>query len=88
MTRWELKQVRDFLFDAREKWFDIGVSSGVGGARLAKIRENCDNEPAACLIEMIREWLRLADPPPTWAALAHVLKSKTINEVELAEKGK
>ena len=72
----------------REKWFDIGVDLEVDPDILVKIRDKHHNEPAACLIEMIREWLKAIVPPATWMTLAHVLRSSAINEVKLAEEGK
>ena len=70
----------------REKWFDIGVDLEIDADILEKIRDKYHNEPAACLTNMIREWLKSVDRPATWTSLAFVLRS--INEVKLAEEGK
>lgn len=36
-----------------------------------------------CLEEMISEWLKRVDPPPTWAALADAVE--TLDEVKARE---
>lgn len=88
LTRWELKQVRALLFDVREKWLAIGDELEIDTDILVKIKAKYHNEPAACLIEMIRVWLKCINPPATWATLSHVLRSSSINEVKFAEEGK
>ena len=40
-----------------------------------------------CLTAMLKAWLKLTDPIPTWRALGEALRAPTINVVELANKG-
>ena len=40
-----------------------------------------------CLTAMLKTWLKLTKPIPTWRALEVVLGAPTINEVELANQG-
>ena len=50
-------------------WNTIGTLLGVSKPTLDKIMSDkkCAND---CLQEMLSEWLKQIDPPPSWAALA------------------
>ena len=69
----------------QEKWFDIGVDLRIDPEDLSKIRAKYRNESYACLIDMIRIWLKRYSA--TWMTLARVLGSSNINEVKLAKDG-
>lgn len=72
----------------RDRWDDIGDELNIDTDIASKIRSHNNNEPAACLIELIKEWLKSLSHPRTWETLAHVLRSSTLNKMELAEEGK
>ena len=80
----DLKIVRKFLFQAREKWYDIGVELDIDPSILDSIQDRY-SDPKDCLTEMIKEWLK---SKPTWSALGDALKEEAVDEVELSEKGK
>ena len=66
---------------------DIGIELEIDIDILVKIKQRCNNDPAECLKEMITEWLKFIDPPPTRDALITALQARSVDERELA-KGK
>lgn len=82
-----LKEITSFLYPVRVKWYEIGTELGVKAEILERIKSQC-KDPADCLHQMLMEWLRSISPPPTWRSLDDALRSTTVNEVALAEKGK
>ena len=82
----DLKMVRNFLFDVRRKWYDIGIELGVRKTELDIIKDH-SFDPSDCLREMIAIWLKSYDFPPTWQALAEALESPVIREKKLAAEG-
>ena len=87
LCRLDLKQVRDLIFEVQDKWLDIGIELEVDIDDLLKIKSEYKNNPAACLREMIRAWLKFYDPLPSLKSLSEVLRSKYVNAKELAEQG-
>ena len=84
----DLKEVRDLLFDVRRKWYDIGIELDVKVDELDTIKADCDDVANKCLTELLIKWLKRIKPQPTWKALEQALRSKAVNEQELAKKGK
>lgn len=82
-----LKEVRDFLYDIRLKWYDLGLELEVKEEDLDEIRVKYKDDPSDCQREMIKIWLRFVDNPPTWNALAKALRAKAIKEIALAIEG-
>lgn len=80
-----LKQVRNFLYLVRLKWYDIGLELEIKIEDLDEIKAVNHNDPSKCLTEMIKVWLTLE---PTWEALADALQAKAIKEIALSRKGK
>ena len=87
MSRLDLKQVRELLLEVKDKWLDIGIELGVDIDVLFKIKSEFKNNPADCLQEMIRAWLKFYDPLPSLETLSEALRSKYVNAKELAEQG-
>lgn len=83
----DLRKVRNFLIDVCLKWYDLGVELDVEEEALDEIKSVNSNQPRVCLREMLKVRLRAVDNPLSWKILAEALKSKVINEVELARKG-
>ena len=81
-----LKNVRALLFNIHHKWYDIGIELEIDVRELDIIRERF-SDPRDCLLEMIKTWLKYADPWPTWKILADVLRGDIFNEVALAQQG-
>ena len=86
MCRLDLKQVRELLFKIQDKWLDIGIELGVDIDELFRIKSEYSN-PADCLREMIRAWLKCFAPLPSLETLCEALCSKYVNAEELAQKG-
>ena len=72
------------IWDARSKWYDIGVGLCVSPDTLDVIEENKRGVCDACFREMLKEWLRRPKPHPTWTELAEVLRSPMIGYGHLA----
>ena len=74
----DFKDVQAALWDARDKWYNIGVQLNMSIASLDAIRrENRDN-PDTCFNEMLSNWLRNGRPPLTWNNLADALRSRPV----------
>ena len=81
-----LKEVRDFLYDVRLKWYDLGLEVGVEVEDLDEI-ETTQKDPGVCLREVLKKRLKLVDPL-TWKTIGEALRAKAIDVPKLAEKGK
>lgn len=88
LTKEDLKVVRNFLYDVRLKWYNIGLELGIDSGTLDEIQFKNHKDPGACLREMIKVWLKQIDTPTTWERIAEALRSPCIDEKELAENGK
>ena len=71
------------VFDAHAKWYNLGLQLGVRGGTLDGIR-NQYQDPKDALREMLKVWLKMVDPKPTWAALVDALRKKTVERFQLA----
>ena len=82
----DLRAVQRAVWDARSKWYDIGVELLVSPDTLDAIKEDKCGDCDACFREMLKEWLRRPEPRPTWTELAQALKSQVIGYGHLADK--
>ena len=80
----DLSCVQEKLLDVSHKWFDIGLTLKLRVGTLERLR-NQYPDISTCLREMLLEWLKKVDPPPTWERLAHALESRVVGEPRLAE---
>ena len=53
---------------------NIGVMLSLDHGYLAAIQSRCRGNPDDCLREMLKEWLRQTNPPPTKSALIDVVE--------------
>ena len=83
----DLRKVRDFLFEARLKWYNLGLEVEVAIENLDEI-DGMKLKDSDCLREMLKIRLKNANNPLTWKMLADALRAKAINELELAEQCK
>ena len=81
-----LKEVRDFLYDVRLNWYNLGLEVGVEVEDLDEIKAT-SKEPGDCLREMLIKRLKFGDPL-SWKTIGEALRAKAIDEHKLAEKGK
>ena len=84
LTLEDLSEVRGALFEARAKWYDIGIELKLSIGTLNTIREDFP-QAADGLREMCINWLKCIDPSPSWAALAKALESPPVGEGHLAQ---
>ena len=83
----DLVTVKRFLYEAKRKWYNIGLELGVEDLMLDEIQARHGTDYDACLREMLQIWLRFYPNKPTWGRLADALKEQAVAENELADKG-
>ena len=64
------------MWEAKEKWYDIGVELGLMVNDLDVIRCKNYDDPEKCIAEMLSVWLRQGGA--TWEALIFALNHKTV----------
>ena len=65
-----------------DKWEDIGIELEVDDELLVQIKKDYPGDSKQCLREMLREWLKTSNPPPSWEAIAQV--AADVGDEELA----
>ena len=70
----ELKDAFKKLLPLAPHWKTIGTLLGVSNPILDKIRSNEEGANDR-LREMLSEWLKQIDPPPSWTALADAVEA-------------
>ena len=86
LTIADLEQVIDKVWDARVKWYQIGLGIKIKSTDLDAIRKRHGNDPDECFCELLSVWLNQASPKPTWALLTKALKSRLVGFEQLSEK--
>ena len=82
----DLDIVYSATFDARSKWYDIGLALNLDPSSLDVIRGENPGNTSSCLRSMLVVWLRTAEPKPSWAGLKAALISPPVNEEQLISK--
>lgn len=85
LTPEDLKNVRNFTFSAREKWFDIGLELGIPQEDLKCIKNDYPQSSKSQFREMLIIWLKMVNPKPTWRALIKALQHPSVREEGLAD---
>ena len=85
MSDKDIKLVRREIFEARAKWYDIGIELEIPTGTLKSIRSMYDS-PSDCLLEMLDTWLKQVDPKPSWRLLISALEQPAVGEKCLADK--
>ena len=80
----DLRTVQTKLWEARNKWFNIGLELGLTYNVLVEIRDRHRGDPSECFTHLLARWLQSSDPPATWSSILEALRSPTINLAELA----
>ena len=77
--------VQRAAWDARSKWYNIGLELNIDPGTLDTIKRDndyCDDQFRA----LLTTWLKMVtEPKPTWEALAEALRSPTVGYEHLAE---
>ena len=69
----KLRDIFEKLLPLAAHWNNIGVLLGVKNHILQEIKRN-ERQSQDCLREMLSEWLKIDNPPPTWDNLASAVK--------------
>ena len=85
LTSDDLRIVRKAIWDARGKWFSLGIELSMSVATLETIKQKNKENPDDCLTEMLLEWLKQANPKLTWSCIVAALKEPTVGQEQLAE---
>ena len=85
LTLDELKVVQNSIWDARAKWFNLGVQLNVKPTSLEAIQQY-DKDPDNCITKVLTVWLKQSNPRPTWSSLVVALKQQTDGLEELADR--
>ena len=80
----DLSKVQRAAWDARAKWYNIGLELEIDPGTLDTIKGNNDNIDDR-FRAMLTTWLKMAEPRPTREALAEALRSPTVGYEHLAE---
>ena len=82
LTPKHLNFVSNETWDARSRWFYVGLELLLSPSDLEAIKEANNNEPDKCFMDMLKQWLRKGTA--TWKSLIDALKSKKVNHLQLA----
>ena len=63
-----------FLLPIAIDWQNIGVFLNISGPDLMQIESDYPGRTKECVQEMIRKWLKQANPAPSWKALAEAVE--------------
>ena len=80
----DLRKVQKVAWDARVKWYNIGLELDIDPGTLDVIEGN-NKDINNCFRVMLTTWLKMAHPKPTWTALAGALQSPTVGHGDLAD---
>ena len=81
-----LKTVLKILWDARGKWYHIGVELDVETSTLDIINTECQGKIEDCITKVLTKWLNHTSLQPSWSALVEALESPTVDHPNLADK--
>ena len=79
----DLNTVLEELYEARTKWYFVGLKLKVPVDTLDSIKTQSD-DPNECLLQALKHWLKMVDPKPTWQALVDALRGRLVEEHQLA----
>ena len=78
-----LGKVQNSLWNARTKWFNLGLRLGIEEETLTMLKRNYPNGDD-CFREMLSKWLRTVNP--TWEKLLVALKHPSVGCDHIAKK--
>jgi len=73
-----LAAVQRKLFAVRTEWYNLGLELGQKVSTLDSISARYSGNPTECFRQVLKEWLKGINPPPTWQAMVNALKSPTV----------
>ena len=81
----DLAAVQRKVYAAKTEWYNLGLELGLRFSTLDSIDARYSNDPSRCFCQVLKEWLKGINPPPTWHAMVNALKSPTVAQSHLAE---
>ena len=85
MAELELSEVIDELFEARNKWFDIGLQLQLHHSELKSIEDKYRDDPDKCFRQMLIAWeTSSSQAPKAWSTLVKILRKPAIKYEVLA----
>ena len=84
LTVMDLCNIQECVWDARTKWYNIGLKLKID-PKMLKVIEESNKDIDNCFRAMLTTWLKTVDPKPTLAALAEALRSPMVGYGYLAE---
>ena len=79
----DLGTVLSTTLSASSRWYNVGLGLGISPDTLDVIDRNHRGDCGDCYRNVLAEWLRRADPSPTWRTLAEALKSPLVGMSDL-----
>ena len=79
----ELSDLVEELIDVKPQWFPFGLQLKIPFAKLKSIAKDCIGDIDVAFASMLEEWLKQEEP--SWAAIVKALRSRTINQLRLAD---
>ena len=73
------------LYAVNTEWYNLGLELGQQVSTLDSIEDKYGGDPSKCFRQVLKEWLKGVDPPPTWQGMANALKSRTVRQYQVAE---
>jgi hypothetical protein len=84
LTSNDIREVQKQVWEARVKWYNIGIELGIDVNDLKVIKHGANHHDIDnCFTDMLVIWLR--QRRPTWEALANALRSEPVGYPQLAE---
>ena len=78
-----LGKVQNLIWDARPKWFNLGLNLNIDQETLTMIKKTHPNGDD-CFREMLSEWLKSVEP--SWQELLAALRKPSVRYTQLAKK--
>ena len=79
----DMEKAFGLTMHAQSKWYELGTVLGVPSTVLDDIGVRAF-DTAECLREMLKVWVKLHDPQPTWERLVSALRDVRVNYPEIA----
>ena len=77
----DLHRVQTATWAVRAMWYNCGLALGVSSGTLDAINRSKHGDCGDCYTETLKEWLKGADPPPSWSALCIALESPSVGYI-------
>ena len=81
----DLADVQRRLYVVKTEWYNLGLELGQRVSTLDSIDTKYSGDPSQCFRQVLKEWLKGVNPPPTWQAMVNALKSPTVAQPQVAE---